>query len=204
VHAHQDSTFLYTFPKQSCLGLWLALDDATLDNGCLWVRPKSHVEKVRRQFKRNEAYFGQSAIETRSNVPVVVQQQQDDDAIMTKEEQPKFIMESLLPAVAVDDDVVDENPKTSITANDNVVVPSEDMTPKDLLDLGWCPVECKAGDLLVFCGTLDHCSLPNNSDKQRHTFQLHLVEGPNANVTWSKYNWLQYPTDNSFLSLVKS
>jgi phytanoyl-CoA hydroxylase len=35
VTSHQDSTFLYTEPKQTCLGLWLALDDATLQNGCL-------------------------------------------------------------------------------------------------------------------------------------------------------------------------
>ena len=33
----QDSTFLFTEPHQTCLGLWLALDDATLENGCLWA-----------------------------------------------------------------------------------------------------------------------------------------------------------------------
>jgi ectoine hydroxylase-related dioxygenase (phytanoyl-CoA dioxygenase family) len=32
---HQDSTFLYTDPP-SCVGLWLALEDATRANGCLW------------------------------------------------------------------------------------------------------------------------------------------------------------------------
>jgi phytanoyl-CoA hydroxylase len=57
VNSHQDSTFLYTKPKQSCLGLWLALDDATLDNGCLWVRPKSHAQPVQRQYKRNPEHF---------------------------------------------------------------------------------------------------------------------------------------------------
>ena len=56
----------------------------------------------------------------------------------------------------------------------------------------------------VFPGTLDHLSLPNYSKKSRHTFQLHLVEGPcnegiygekigaEHGVTWSKGNWLQY------------
>ena len=39
---HQDSTFMFTTPKQSCLCLWLALDDATTENGCLWVSPSSH------------------------------------------------------------------------------------------------------------------------------------------------------------------
>lgn len=48
VTSHQDSTFLHTEPRQTCIGLWLALDDATLTNGCLWLRPGSHKEKLRR------------------------------------------------------------------------------------------------------------------------------------------------------------
>merc|ERR1712012_793043 len=44
VTSHQDSTFLHTSPRQTCLGCWLALDDVTLDNGCLWIRPKSFHE----------------------------------------------------------------------------------------------------------------------------------------------------------------
>jgi ectoine hydroxylase-related dioxygenase (phytanoyl-CoA dioxygenase family) len=48
---------LPTTPVQSCVGLWLALDDATLDNGCLWLRPKSHTEPVRRQYIRNSVHF---------------------------------------------------------------------------------------------------------------------------------------------------
>jgi len=60
VTSHQDSTFLYTTPKQTCIGLWLALDEATLENGCLWVRPGSHKERVRRQFVRNPEHFGKS------------------------------------------------------------------------------------------------------------------------------------------------
>lgn len=53
VNSHQDSTFLFTEPRQSCCGLWLALDNATTKNGCLWVRPKSHREAVRRQYSQN-------------------------------------------------------------------------------------------------------------------------------------------------------
>ena len=60
VTSHQDSTFLYTTPKQTCIGLWVALDEATLENGCLWVRPGSHKERVRRQFVRNPEHFGKS------------------------------------------------------------------------------------------------------------------------------------------------
>ena len=59
VTSHQDSTFLYTEPRQTCLGLWLALEDATEENGCVWGRPGSHREPLRRHFKRNKEWFEQ-------------------------------------------------------------------------------------------------------------------------------------------------
>lgn len=62
VTAHQDSTFLYTTPRQTCLGLWLALHPATLENGCLWVRPGSHREGVRRVFARKERFLGKGSL----------------------------------------------------------------------------------------------------------------------------------------------
>lgn len=37
---HQDNSFLYTDPP-TCTGLWLALEDATVSNGCLWAIPGS-------------------------------------------------------------------------------------------------------------------------------------------------------------------
>ena len=41
VACHQDSTFLYDEPV-SIAGLWLALEDATIENGCLWAIPGGH------------------------------------------------------------------------------------------------------------------------------------------------------------------
>lgn len=38
---HQDATFIATEPH-SVVGLWFALEEATLDNGCLWVQPGGH------------------------------------------------------------------------------------------------------------------------------------------------------------------
>ena len=70
-----------------------------------------------------------------------------------------------------------------------------------LFDAGFIPIECKAGDLVVFPGQLDHLSLTNTSKHPRHTFQLHLIEGENAGITWSSSNWLQYPGEKSFLSI---
>ena len=41
VPPHQDSCFLYTSPP-SAVGFWYALEDATLENGCLSFLPGSH------------------------------------------------------------------------------------------------------------------------------------------------------------------
>ena len=51
VDVHQDSTFLYTEPD-SCIGFWFALEDATLENGCLWAKPGGHNTSLRKRFKR--------------------------------------------------------------------------------------------------------------------------------------------------------
>lgn len=178
VTSHQDSTFLYTEPRQTCLGLWLALDDATLENGCLWVRPGSHREAVRRKFVRNPEHFGPDAIEGRSNRAAG-----DTD-------EPQMIFE---PSV-------DEDGLAAVPWDGKL--PEDSLPPCDgLFKAGFVPVECKAGDLLAFCGELDHLSLPNYSTLQRHTFQLHLVDGPDAGVTWAKSNWLQYPKGEEFLRI---
>jgi len=51
VTAHQDHTFLWTDPP-SAMGLWFALENATVDNGCLWARPGGHGEPPRKRFHR--------------------------------------------------------------------------------------------------------------------------------------------------------
>jgi len=74
--------------------------------------------------------------------------------------------------------------------------------PTSLLEERFVPIEVKAGDLVTFVGTLDHLSLPNFSCFPRHTFQLHLVEGPKEGIHWSPDNWLQYPPGEHFVQLV--
>jgi len=51
VHPHQDHTFLWTDPP-SAVGFWFALEDATLENGCLWALPGGHREPPRKRFHR--------------------------------------------------------------------------------------------------------------------------------------------------------
>jgi phytanoyl-CoA hydroxylase len=60
VNCHQDSTFLYTTPM-SVIGLWFAIEDATLENGCLWGIPKGHRKGLLKRFERVQP----NAIETK-------------------------------------------------------------------------------------------------------------------------------------------
>ena len=53
VTCHQDSTFLYTEP-QAIAGLWFALEDATIENGCLWAIPGGHRPGLKSRWLRNE------------------------------------------------------------------------------------------------------------------------------------------------------
>ncbi|XP_070107720.1 phytanoyl-CoA dioxygenase domain-containing protein 1-like isoform X12 [Equus przewalskii] len=55
VPAHQDATFLYTEPLGRLLGLWIALEDTTVENGCLWFIPGSHTSGVSRRMVRTPA-----------------------------------------------------------------------------------------------------------------------------------------------------
>ncbi len=51
VVCHTDSTYLYTEPM-SCIGLWFALEDASLENGCMWALAGRHREPLRSRFLR--------------------------------------------------------------------------------------------------------------------------------------------------------
>jgi len=51
VTCHQDSTFLYTEPIDIA-GLWFALEDATVENGCLWAIPGGHRRGLKLRWRR--------------------------------------------------------------------------------------------------------------------------------------------------------
>lgn len=44
VPPHLDATYLYTQPLGKVIGIWVALEDAKIENGCLWFIPGSHKE----------------------------------------------------------------------------------------------------------------------------------------------------------------
>lgn len=66
VVCHQDSTYLYTEPE-SCVGFWFALEDATLENGCMQFIPGGHRGPLRkRNYRRDD---GQLVTETVDDSP---------------------------------------------------------------------------------------------------------------------------------------
>lgn len=128
VTCHQDGTFLYTEPGDAMVGLWFAIEDATLENGCLWVIPGGHVNPLKSRFKKNDegrTYF----------------------------------------------EIYDESPW--------------DLTERKYL-------EVKKGGLVVLHSRVPHMSEANLSDKSRHAYTLHLIDGTGSYLA---DNWLQRPVD---------
>jgi len=66
VYCHQDSTFLYTEPE-SCTGFWFALEDATIDNGCMHFIPGAHKGPLKELHYRNAE--GKMAFRTLDDTP---------------------------------------------------------------------------------------------------------------------------------------
>ncbi len=58
---HQDASFIHTSPD-SVTGLWFALEDATRDNGCLWVQPGGQRSPLRERFVRETRADGQDTV----------------------------------------------------------------------------------------------------------------------------------------------
>jgi phytanoyl-CoA hydroxylase len=66
VTCHQDSTFLYTEPIDIA-GLWFALEDATVENGCLWAIPGGHRHGLKSRWVRSDG--GKMKFETYNAEP---------------------------------------------------------------------------------------------------------------------------------------
>lgn len=44
---HQDAAYWINMPDRRAFSCWLALDEATKDNGCMWYVPGSHLKELR-------------------------------------------------------------------------------------------------------------------------------------------------------------
>ena len=125
---HQDATFLYTEPI-SVKGFWFALEDASLENGCMWVIPGGHRNDLKSRFFRNEKGDGTEM------------------------------------------EIIDDSPwETSKLV----------------------PLEVRAGSMIVLHGLLPHMSHANRSERTRHAYTMHIIEGL---ADYPEWNWLQRPTE---------
>ncbi|KAK9891697.1 hypothetical protein WA026_015664 [Henosepilachna vigintioctopunctata] len=52
VRPHKDASYLHTEP-QKLIGIWIALEDATMENGCLWFKKGSQKDVLKKRFIRN-------------------------------------------------------------------------------------------------------------------------------------------------------
>ena len=62
---------------------------------------------------------------------------------------------------------------------------------------GAVPLEVKAGTMVVLHGAVVHFSRENRSERSRHAFTLHAVEGA-PGTEYPKDNWLQRPANDPF------
>lgn len=87
VPPHQDSTFLYTNPP-SAVGFWIALEDATLDNGCLSFAKGSHKRApITDRFVRKEGGAGTTFVpSTGARFPAALQPDEQAHATDAAEE----------------------------------------------------------------------------------------------------------------------
>ncbi len=127
VTCHQDATFLYTEPM-SVTGFWFALEDATLENGCMWALPGGHKLGLKKRFVRADG--GGTKFETLDDLPW-----------------PEFML---------------------------------------------APLEARRGALIILHGLLPHLSYANASDKSRHAYTLHIIDGA---CEYAANNWLRRSPD---------
>ncbi len=130
VACHQDATFLFTEPS-TVVGFWVALQDATIENGCLWAQPGGHRGPLRRRF------------------------------VQDPESGARF-------------DELDATPLPAPGGPELV------------------PLEAAAGTLVVLHGQLPHWSDVNRSERSRHAYAVHVVDGA---ARYPADNWLQRPAE---------
>ncbi len=124
---HTDHPFLWTEPR-TVVGFWVALEPATVENGCMWAIPGGHTQPVKSRFRRD--------------------------------------------------------------GHGGTITDEFDTSPYD--DARRIPLEAETGTLVVLDGALPHWSAPNTSDRSRHAYTLHVIDGT---ADYPPDNWLQRGPD---------
>lgn len=163
VPPHQDSTFLYTNPP-SAVGFWIALEDATVNNGCLsFARGTHRTAPVKSRFVRKlgggTTFESVKGAQFPDNVTSGLKRISDGTNSATFSELPS---------------AVDEAAETRNTADEEQYVIAE----------------VKAGTLVIIHGNVRHKSERNLSGISRFIYTFHVIEGESE---YDDKNWLQPP-----------
>lgn len=126
VDVHQDSTFLYTEPE-SCIGFWFALEDATINNGCLWAKPGGHQTPLRSLFTRKEG--GGTAMKMLDDSPIST----DDMIPLEVKKGTCIVLHGLLPHYSLPNTSGKSRQAYAIhTINHNAVYPKQNWLQRDM------------------------------------------------------------------------
>ena len=171
VPPHQDSTFLYTNPP-SAVGFWVALEDATADNGCLSFAKGSHRRvPVTSRFVRKDGGREGTTFEDVVGAKFPLNEDLKGAGKTQGVAHGKY-----------DDDDGDEHQY-------------QEYPDDEKYELG--PV--KAGTLVLIHGNLLHKSEKNLSGKSRFIYTFHVIEGEHE---YDERNWLQPPEGVGFSRLI--
>ncbi|HLA38667.1 MAG TPA: phytanoyl-CoA dioxygenase family protein [Candidatus Glassbacteria bacterium] len=67
---HQDNAYFKYAPLEEIMGVWIALDDATPENGCMYVIPGAHRQGPRRHFHGTDCEIVHDRIDQSQAVPI--------------------------------------------------------------------------------------------------------------------------------------
>mgnify|MGYP006104471531 CR=1 FL=1 len=67
---HQDNAYFSVVPLDQIVGVWIALDDATIDNGCMHVIPKGHLDGARKHYHDRDCEIVPDRIDASLAVPI--------------------------------------------------------------------------------------------------------------------------------------
>jgi len=131
VTCHQDATFLFVEPLQM-VGLWFALEDAGVENGCLWAIPGGHNFGLKSRFVRAEG--GGTRFEVFDNTPWPEENLQP----LEVEKGTLIILHGLLPHLSREN----RSPKSRHAYTLHVIDASSDYPASNWLqrssELSWC------------------------------------------------------------------
>ncbi|KAM9595814.1 phytanoyl-CoA dioxygenase domain-containing protein 1 isoform 1-T4 [Morphnus guianensis] len=177
VTPHQDATFLHTEPLGRILGFWIALEDVTRENGCLWFIPGSHtINKESLQVYARITWTPSKPLKN-SQCPRGTHRQNQ---------------------ISTDSHGISRRMVRAASGTSTRVVEFVGSEPA-YDDSQFKPLPISKGGLILIHGEVVHKSELNSSESSRHAFTFHVMEA--KDTSWSKENWLQPTPELPFPSL---